>query len=181
MSSYDLSICWSKGWVKNYESSWSIFEKIKLSNSISGKDLESGFFVLEQYSYFEDVVMFYLDNNVYVDCKKFERIIGLDLSVQQKFSLNLNRGRKYREKLKFSNYLNICNKCIKRSYHSYLHQSNNMVCPFHNEEKLGNRCPKCNLLMKFNIISKFEPFACKCGYLYCDSFDNRVWDDWSRG
>jgi hypothetical protein len=72
---------------------------------------------------------------------------------------------------KFRNNFTFCPICLKRKYHSTLHQFHFFQeCPFHNIQ-LVKKCPSCNMEIpyKFDDSMFQRPYQCKCGHLFSEN------------
>lgn len=197
ISKSDNSLTWSTEWLSEFESPWSIFEKIKYTNELSKKDL----FYLFTYSHNNNTNRGKTNNNLYkmhlFDEKNFEKLLGFSLKkYNEDLILNLstflnNSDRKKRKPSVVDRYwrdsLTFCSQCIKDGYHSILHQFELLtVCAFHGIP-LTDQCPNCKIKYPYEIsdINFFEaPFICTCGYVLKDfqraSSLYSIWKNYSQ-
>lgn len=132
---------WDPTWVKNYESIWSIFSKIKIANSVSNSEI-CRIFISNKKEYNSSLknnqssILF--DN---FDQNQSNLLLNFDLcQYQQQLSDTiLNRIRTNHTKMNpiFRSDLAYCPSCLKQNYHSIFHQLELLdYCPFHNEKLL---------------------------------------------
>ncbi|MBT2679559.1 hypothetical protein J7E38_11135 [Bacillus sp. ISL-35] len=145
---------WNNSWINKFESIWSIFEKIKLANNISNKEI--------LHLFASDKIA--PANNRSIFFSKFNSepniLIGYDL---YKHQLNivklLSTGRPidnfHLEKL-FRKEVTTCKTCIEFNYHSIFHQFKLLsYCPFH-KIPLAITNYKKNIIVDDSLNSNFQ-------------------------
>ncbi|WP_205601388.1 hypothetical protein [Virgibacillus sp. YIM 98842] len=187
----NYQITWSTNWIQEYESPWGILEKFKWANAVDGntvlalignenvKQLKS---ISNAGSRHRNLIYFSS-----IDSKKTKKIIGLDLKVYHdnlvKKLLHIIPNLKH-EGNYFHSSLSYCPSCLSIGYHSILHQIKLFDhCAFHPNQKLNDRCVKCNQLMPEYLINKGnqEAFRCTCGYDFLDSENIRlIFSSWQK-
>ncbi|AZV43020.1 hypothetical protein [Peribacillus asahii] len=170
---------WSIEWIQDYESPWGILEKFSYANVIDGntilelignenvKQLKS---ISNAGSSHRNLIYFFS-----IDSELSQKIIGIDLKEYHAKLVDKLIHKipniKYESKYFHSN-LSYCPICLSKGYHSILHQ---LIifdhCAFHPEQKLIERCVRCNKLMPEYLINKGfkEAFRCSCGHHFLDS------------
>lgn len=176
----EQSVTWSKDWILNYESSWSILKKFCYINSITYRDLYNEY----------GIDKFRRKNKMLADSQtsafsllnldevRIWQVIKQPLHVQEKNSLiklkaPFNPGS-HLSNISIVHELRYCPICFKHKFHSTLTQFLFIrKCPFHNVEIL-DRCPSCFTKYHFTINdSKFLiNYSCHCGFIFSD--DNRT-------
>lgn len=182
---------WSSDWIQDYESPWGILEKFMWANSIDGntilelignenvkqlKNISNAGYRHRSLIYFSSI-----------DPKMSQKIIGINLigyhdNLVEKL-IRIIPNIRYESSFFYSN-LSYCPICLSKGYHSILHQ---LIifdhCAFHPEQKLIDKCVKCNQLMPEYIINKGskEAFRCNCGYHFLDSENIRtLFSSWKK-
>jgi hypothetical protein len=174
------NLCWNEEWKRAYESPWSLFEKLKYANQASNYDLRliiGTQQLIEKKSKIINVKDRNLTSLSGFSERKLEELFGVNLKVelesffQYYISVLPNSKKTLLEQMK--PILSYCVSCIKKGYHSYLHQLSFIdSCPFHNQ-KLLSKCDKCKANIPYRLnhyqsTEEFEPFQCpNCkNYLY---------------
>ncbi|WP_336077169.1 TniQ family protein [Paenibacillus sp. 203] len=181
-----MFIVWRKEWMNEYESPWSIFEKVSLANHISRTEILKTLGnaevkkikkILLTDSRRELIKLSGFDLNI------LKQYLGVDLSVLNKsvISTLLKPVEYYQEPIStwFPQLLNWCPECIKGGYHSWLHQFSLFhSCPIH-QIKLLSLCPKCLNPIPFLVsdLALSEPFTCMCGFKLAD-IGSTPWSQW---
>lgn len=165
------SYTWRNDWIRWFESPWSIVEKFKYANDISSRyllqilgtkrvqrirgevgELNTNFIAMRGFDP-------KLTKEIFIDDLLLQNRYYLDLLFKY-FPFRTNENFFMRSTLSF------CKECLKKGYHSHLHQVTFLQnCPFH-LESLHHKCPKCNQEFKYGCTDKgfSEAFTCNCGY-----------------
>ncbi|KRF31702.1 hypothetical protein [Paenibacillus sp. Soil787] len=170
-------ITWNRKWVKPYESIWSVFEKCKLVNLVTGNELLKEInpeYVPGQRKF----------RNLYTllgfDLEHINNILGMDLSdvIRDMESLRkLIKLDNIRPMSVFHTHLVFCSSCINTQFHSYLHQFKLIThCPFH-LENLNEKCPECKKQINVHQLSNNIPYTCLCG---CYLSGKVITDRWNE-
>lgn len=167
-------ITWRNEWVRPYESMWSIIEKVKIANSITGTDL---LLFLNPGSKGRQIRNVHkLSEATY---SKLKDLIGIDFSAILNAMLSLSKLELSNPLHYFHTNLCYCDKCIQYNYHSYLHQHKLVVeCPFH-LTKLRRCCPVCKKESYYYNVAFSTPFTCKCGMQIYQTGNYVAWSSWS--
>lgn len=161
-----MTLAWDNTFLQEYESYWCTIEKVKYSNSITGKEL------LKLIRCKGDNVPLYFKHFL-LNQKELLEQLELDLEDKhKKWLANLlgtladeDEAIKY-----FYPYLKYCPLCIKQGYHSFIHQLNFIhYCPIHNIP-LKNSCPCCNkpIVIDIRYTGNLKAFTCTCNYTLID-------------
>lgn len=149
MTTYSTQLNWDPKWIKNYESVWSIFDKIKIANSISNSEICIIFIpnLRQQMSILKNnqssIVFNDFDNTQTSLLLRFD-LRQYQLKLRDKI-LNNFRTNNIEINSLFRKELSYCPICTKHNYHSILHQLVFVdYCPFHKVKLLT--------LKKNNII-----------------------------
>ncbi|MFS0728313.1 hypothetical protein [Paenibacillus sp. 1P07SE] len=192
------SITWDLKWISEWESPWSIFEKIKLANLAVKKDLFQVFGNEEVRSY--KSILGKKNHDLYglyaFDDDAFMSIIGFRLKKFNRDCLHnisdfLHKNDIQRSELKgrasmqpykyFRNHLHFCLDCMKTGFHSILHQFKLLHnCPFH-LNPMHSTCPECHTMIPYELSDKYfqAPFVCNCGYSFMD-FNSPYHMEWGK-
>ncbi|WP_410768712.1 hypothetical protein [Fontibacillus sp. BL9] len=183
-----MKAIWRKEWIHDYETPWSMFEKLSLANGVNRDDI----LVILGNDHVKRLTkksigdtrreLFDLSS---FDETTLELIFGLNIMKFSKNSIQSLtfplRNQKYPIKSWFYQHLRWCKHCISSGYHSWFHQFKLMnYCPFHNCELL-EVCPYCKGQIPFLLSNKQmgKPFSCKCTYELSD-FSKSLWDSWEN-
>lgn len=178
----ESSILWNNNWIQKFESNWSIFEKLRFANVITGNEL---------LDYFAGATIKGRKVANLSDKKRSLKTLDnlCDTKLYSVFKSNLQNNqdlfmidicklfsKKHHLDL-FNEVLKFCPKCISAGYHSFFHQVrlfNN--CAFHPEEGLITLCNKCdNEFRSYSIGKKEEPFCCQhCGHCLLQHNDFQI-------
>jgi hypothetical protein len=150
-----VNIIWRKEWTQEYETPWSIFEKVSLANlaarnvilrefgSNDVKKLKSTigniwreFFTLEGFD--EEILTYVLGFNLkYLNNQTINKIIG-----------PLQKYHQWPD-FWFRSHLRWCQHCLSTGFHSWLHQFILIdKCPYH-EVAMIEECPNCSKQIPF--------------------------------
>ncbi|MFX3637402.1 MAG: hypothetical protein ACE3L7_02005 [Candidatus Pristimantibacillus sp.] len=183
-----MNVIWRTEWAQEFETPWSIFEKLSYCNRINRNKLLRFFGSKETRQ---------IKNNKIGDKRReLFQLTGFDIELlTQAIELNLFRhnistinqliaplqhfNRLSQFKWFYQN-LRWCECCIRSGYHSWWHQFILVdKCPFH-DLPLIDSCRKCNKIIPFLLNdSRFsKPFECSCGYCLAD-FSLTTWNSWS--
>jgi hypothetical protein len=145
---------WSADWIQDYESPWGILEKFMWANAIDGntilelignKNVKQLKKISNAGSRHRSLVYFSS-----IDSNMSQKIIGMDLkeyhdNLVEKL-IHIIPNIKYVNNYFHSN-LSYCPICLRKGYHSILHQLKIFdFCAFHPEQKLIVRCVKYSAL-----------------------------------
>jgi hypothetical protein len=175
-----MILTWQKQWRRPFESNWSLFEKIKQLNNISGNDLLIKF--NDQYQRGIRSI-----RNIHTlkgfNLELIRSTLGIDLMEVKgsmlKFHKILNHQAKPLYPLYgFHTHLAFCEQCLTNSYHSYIHQFKLITdCPFH-LIPLKSKCPNCHKHIFSNILLNNMPFCCTCKEKIVSSTSTSSWESW---
>ncbi len=175
---------WNKKWVSRYESPWSILTKFQYVNSISSKAILKRFGTEKVRNLKQDV-----DKNLYTlkgfDQTLLENALEMPLMTENKeFLFRLLDPLTHNELIRKKNLVDLhfmrlnltyCPICMKKPYHSTLHQFRFVQrCPFH-FVPLIKECPKCKMEIPYILEDRSysSPYICQCGYHFAD-LDKRL-------
>ncbi|MBY3621005.1 hypothetical protein HGO21_15745 [Acinetobacter sp. CUI P1] len=183
-----MQAIWRKEWIYEFETPWSIFEKLSLVNRINRNEI---------FSFLGNDNVKKLQKHSMGDTRRelfnlsgfnettLKLIFGIDIvKFTKKSTWSLAEPlakHKYPIESWFYQNLRWCKRCISNGYHSWLHQFKLLQkCSFHNCD-LIDTCPKCNRKIPFLLSNKQmgEPFTCKCSYRMGD-FNESLWSTWNR-
>lgn len=162
------NVIWRKEWATKFISPWGIFERFKLANYATSKDI----FVV----FGTDEANTNVHKKIYLNLIDFKGLLHDKLMATfgpaifdstriliNQFILPLNQGSfnhcYMREQLSY------CPECLKTGYHSIFHQFIFLdTCPMH-EISLQFLCPECRRHMRYELShdTRIKPFHCKCG------------------
>lgn len=145
---------WNNSWINKFESIWSIFEKIKLANNISNKE------ILQLFA--SDKIATANNRSIYFSEFNSEPniLIGYDLykhqlNIFKLLSTGLPIDNFPFEKL-FREEVTTCKTCIEFNYHSIFHQFKLLsYCPFH-KIPLAITNHKKNIIVDASLDSNFQ-------------------------
>ncbi|WP_271755218.1 TniQ family protein, partial [Cohnella sp. JJ-181] len=175
------SLTWNNQWISDFESPWSVFEKIKYLNNANKKDIFELFGTSKINA--QKTIIGEANHNLYhlvsMDEKRLFDTLGFNVKQYNNDILYnlagfLKGGKRYTFSLKelwpnyFRNLFTYCSECLKDGYHSLLHQFEFIhTCPFH-QVALNDECPDCNQQFPYILSdTHFEsPYTCKCGYCF---------------
>ncbi|GAM13393.1 hypothetical protein [Mesobacillus selenatarsenatis] len=145
---------WNNSWINEFESIWSIFEKIKEANNVSNKEILNLFT--------SDKIV--SDNNHSIFFSRFNSVpnilIGYDicqhqLNLVKLITAGLPINNFPFEKL-FRKEVTTCKKCIEFNYHSIFHQYKFLsYCPFH-QIPLAITNHKKSIIVDDSLNSNFQ-------------------------
>ena len=169
-------ITWRVEWRRQYESIWSLFEKIKIVNTINGNEL------LKIIQPSNSLGTRKRNANKLPDeaCEKLEELTRVNFkqilnSMQKLFKVNFLKDPMHI----YHTHLRYCGTCIRHNYHSYLHQYKLIdFCPFHLEE-FEESCNNCGKQIYFFNIALTIPYTCRCGMQIYRSSGWPVWENWT--
>lgn len=180
-----MNIVWRKEWIYEYESPWSVFEKLALVNLVDRNEILKVFGnpkVKNIKQYIGDYHRNLLLLNGF-DLQKLHQTLNFDLLEHNKNIINALiapfHGLYSTWSHWFHRKLHWCPKCMEGGFHSWLHQFKLLdKCAFHNLN-LINSCPDCNETIPFLLSNKQLGYAfrCKCGFPI-GSFHISSWNEW---
>ncbi|WP_339176911.1 hypothetical protein [Paenibacillus sp. FSL R5-0701] len=183
LSKPDGSITWNTDWISEFESPWSIFQKIQFTNLLNKRDYFHLFGTSETIK--KKTIVGARNHNLYsmpsFDDNRFIIILGFSLKkynsdVIKNISGFLNDGgmREMRE-ISSGNWfwrksLTFCCECLIDGYHSILHQFGLFQqCPFH-QKPLYDQCPNCSAKYPYELFKDQTYFestlTCMCSHQY---------------
>ncbi|MGM1044520.1 MAG: hypothetical protein ACQEXX_00075 [Bacillota bacterium] len=180
-----MNVIWRKEWLHEYESPWSVFEKLALVNLADRNEILQVFGNAETQS---------IKHNIGDKRRDLLELNGFNHElIQQTLDINLKEhnqniilslikpfsGLYSSWEHWFHNELHWCSECIKRGYHSWFHQFKLLdECVFHGG-KLINSCPDCKETIPFLLTNKQldHAFMCKCGHLLAN-LHSSSWKEW---
>jgi hypothetical protein len=181
-----MSIVWSASWINEYESPWSIFEKISCKNLVTRNEILR-WMGSEEVRKIKTFVLGDAKRDL-ITLRGFDPDIlkgelNYDLHVHNESVIKKILGpiNYYKDNIHtwFPGQLKWCAECLKMGYHSWMHQFALVdKCPFH-EIELQSTCPMCQIKIPFLISDAAlgHPFTCKCGHQHADiSHSNDDWD-----
>ncbi|MEQ7049908.1 hypothetical protein ABN764_04525 [Paenibacillaceae sp. P-4] len=181
LSPTDILLTWNDNWLSDFESPWSIFEKIKYANDATKKDIFELFAKTEVLK--KRSILGTKNHDLYLlsafEEQRFIQLLGFSLKSYNKYILEQMSGflpngtfielkKDVCENHYWRRSLTICLECMKDGYHSILHQFALIYhCPFHNSPLIEN-CPECDVKIPYEISDRFmsSPYICSCGYRY---------------
>ncbi len=179
----DLSVTWNPQWISPTESLWCAFEKFRLMNIATQKDILDLFGtekVKNQRSRKQS------SNNLIepqgIDGESLEIILGMNLKKLNLEVLSEIIGVITDDIINFvSSDLRFCTECMTVGFHSIYHQILLLnKCPFH-DKALRVQCPKCKSKIPYSIayINIETPFMCNCGHYLYDFTCRSNREDWA--
>ncbi|MBD8836844.1 hypothetical protein IFU39_03260 [Paenibacillus sp. CFBP 13594] len=180
-----MSVIWRKEWLYEYESPWSVFEKLALVNIADRNEL---------LRYFGDDKIKDVKHNIgnkkrdLIELRSFnEELLHQTLKINLKEHNNHIiqslikpfHGLYHSWEHWFYKDLHWCEDCLSGGYHSWFHQFKLFdECVFH-ESKLINSCPKCKEKIPFLLTNKQldHAFMCKCGHSLAQ-LHSSSWNEW---
>ncbi|KGP81921.1 MULTISPECIES: hypothetical protein [Paenibacillus] len=182
-----MNIVWRKDWIHEYESPWSVFEKLALVNLINRNEI---LYV------FGSKKVKKIKQHIGDTHRDLLRLNGFDLEKLHQtldYKLKEHSDNIIMQLLApfydfygvwdpwFHDDLQWCPQCMEGGFHSWLHQFKLFdTCAFH-ENKLIDTCPKCMQTIPFLLSNKQleSAFQCKCGHILATlGFSN--WNDWKE-
>ncbi|MEC0107381.1 hypothetical protein P4H27_10575 [Paenibacillus taichungensis] len=180
-----MNVVWRKEWIYEYESPWSVFEKMALVNLADRNEILQIFgsaHVKNIKHYIGDKQRELLQLNGF----HLERLHQtLDFNLQEhNFKSIQSLIAPFSELYSswehwFHRELHWCSKCMEGGYHSWLHQCKLLdECAFH-DLKLNNACPTCRSTIPFLLSNRQleHAFQCKCGNAFA-TFHISSWNEW---
>ncbi|MBB6021856.1 hypothetical protein HNR77_002951 [Paenibacillus sp. JGP012] len=181
-----MKIVWRKEWVNEYESPWSVFEKLSLVNLVERNEILKVFGIPKVKNIKQNIGDYH--RNLLLlngfDLQKLHQALDFNLLEHNKNTIHAliapfhalysSRSHWFHEKLLW------CPKCMERGFHSWLHQFKLLdKCAFHNLN-LVKSCPDCNETIPFLLSNKQLGYAfkCKCGFTIA-SFNISSWNEWT--
>ncbi|MDO3679738.1 hypothetical protein [Paenibacillus ehimensis] len=192
------SITWDLNWISEWESPWSIFEKIKFANLAVKKDIFTVFgnekvlslrSILGKknhdlyglYAFDDDAFM----NSIGFRLKQYNIDCLLDISgflYKNDIQRDHLKGKAAIKPYKyFRSNLHFCLECMKSGYHSILYQFKMIShCPYHSTV-LHSACPQCHTMIPYELSDKFfqAPFVCNCDYSFME-YNTPYHRDWGK-
>ncbi|REE67645.1 TniQ protein [Paenibacillus taihuensis] len=166
------NIVWREEWKRPYESVWSLFENLKIANSVTGSDL-----------------LFYIANKrgrTHVNKlseethTKLKELTRIDFNEINQSMLKLSKFERNNPLHYFHTHLCYCVECVRYNFHSYLHQYKLVdICPFHLSE-LKRNCEVCEKEIYYFNFAFHIPFTCKCGAQLYQTVQEPVWKNWAE-
>lgn len=183
LSKPDGSITWNTDWISEFESPWSIFQKIQFTNLLNKQDYFHLFGTPEIKK--KRTVIGTRNHNLYLmpsfDDGKFIEILGFSLKgynadLIRNLSGFLHDGELREKRKTLAEYrywrkcLTFCDECLSNGYHSMLHQFELFQqCPFH-QTPLHDQCPQCSIKYPYELFKNQANFesalTCICGHRY---------------
>lgn len=185
MKENKMNVVWRKEWIQNYETPWSIFEKLSLANRVERNQLLR---TLGNESVKNIKNAIGDSKRELMDLTGFDRayllkVLDYDLVEHNKVAITTIAEPishfSDRQDLCFSKNLRWCEECLKLGLHSWFHQFVYLrTCPYHGIS-LTEACPKCKQTIPFILSDKrlSTPFTCKCEYQLAD-FSVLGWRTW---
>ncbi|MDH6372763.1 hypothetical protein M2444_004592 [Paenibacillus sp. PastF-3] len=183
-----MNAIWRKEWVNEFESPWSLFEKLSLANVVNrddilkilgSKDVKAikGYMIGNIRREFFDLSGF--DEELLTEVFNYKFVEKVKSSIEKIIS-PLDYFGHSNSSSWFFPQLRWCNECLSVGHHSWLHQFRLIEkCPYHNCP-LFESCPQCKTIFPFLLSNERmqEAFTCKCGYKLVD-FSNELWNNWN--
>jgi hypothetical protein len=181
----DLNVAWRKEWTHEFETPWSIFEKISYANNAERNSIlrELGNnHVKNIKALIGDKWREFIFLNGF-DKDRLELLMEINLHEQNEISVNrlISFLQDYRVMPYkwFFEHVRWCNECIQSGFHSWFHQFILInKCPYHDCDLL-EKCPRCSSQILFLLSNKSlsNPFVCKCGHMLAN-FSTASWHNW---
>lgn len=183
-----MEAIWRKDWIHEFETPWSIFEKLSLANRVSREDILK-FFGSEEVKKIKNQIignknkeLFYLNG---FDEFMMNQIFDVNIKEIRQNTIQLLTGPLRNQRLPdsswFFQHIRWCPECISTGYHSWLHQFKLLdKCAYHNC-RLQSNCPICDKQLPFIYSSRYfgSPFECKCGFKFAN-FIITLWETWGE-
>lgn len=145
---------WDNKWINKFESIWSIFEKIKLANNISNKEI-SHLFASDKIAPANNSSIFFSEFNSEPNILMGYDLYKHQLNIVKLLSTGLPIDHFPLEKL-FRKEVTTCTTCIEFNYHSIFHQYKFLsYCPFH-KLPLAITNYKKNIIVDDSLDSNFQ-------------------------
>ncbi|NUU75227.1 MULTISPECIES: hypothetical protein [Paenibacillus] len=180
-----MNVVWRKEWINEYESPWSVFEKLALVNLTDRNEILK---VLGS-THVKNIKHHIGDNQrelLQLNGFNVERLHQtLDFNLQEHnnkiiHSLITPFSELYSSwEHWFHPDLHWCSQCMEGGFHSWLHQFRLFdECVFH-DLKLNHVCPGCRSAIPFLLSNRQlkHAFQCKCGHAF-SNFHVSSWNEW---
>ncbi|OCT14395.1 hypothetical protein A8709_26665 [Paenibacillus pectinilyticus] len=178
---------WRTEWIRPFESTWSILEKLCYSNVIIRRGPLLKHLGNDKVKTMKGPVKAQRHNNLLTmfgfDEVSLSNSLGVNIIKQNKETINqlLNNVTRISTDLNdwFNEDLIWCEQCIEDGYHSVLHQFKLLKhCPFH-MKKLIYTCSNCNSIpYQFSDTALAAAFTCKCRFQFADL--KKRWFNWGN-
>ncbi|MBB3113469.1 putative RNA-binding Zn-ribbon protein involved in translation (DUF1610 family) [Paenibacillus phyllosphaerae] len=184
----DLNIVWRREWARDFETPWSIFEKLSVANVVDRDSLLRTFGNETIKNMKGNLIGDHRRELMYLasfDEELIIKVLGYNLFEHNRSTVSLLLGplSNFREKaaIWFSKQLRWCSECVRNGIHSWFHQFTLVEkCPYHGLD-LINACPNCMEEIPFLLSNRRlgSPFTCKCGFILAD-FSTSRWREWEK-
>lgn len=195
-SSKTLDSTWRKQWADPFISTWNLLERFKYINKLKSRNLLESFSFVDSADFLKKSSreLHYLK---WLDYAKIPIDLASSLEESKKNSHNIFLifrntilKKTHQEPDAFLVYFfkhysktfRHCPECMKKGYHSWVHQ---VVffddCLFH-KSKLQESCPKCFAKIPYEIHFSYfrNGFECKCGHQFYTGSRQEIYKDWSK-
>lgn len=179
-------IVWNPEWINAYETPWSIFEKLCFANHITRTDVIRTLGSKEIQQIRSSVIGDKWRELIKLsgfDHQMLHNYIGFNIAAQNNTVINhiLKPIEYIHENILtwFPNSIRWCPDCMRKGYHSWIHQFTlTQQCPFH-ASKIIKSCPNCSNEIPFLLSDRRmdAPFTCNCGYKLAE-FSH--WTEWKQ-
>jgi hypothetical protein len=186
------SLTWNTNWISEFESPWSIFEKLNYANLFTKKDYFNLFSTVKKGDRVGNRFNLYLLSAL--DNDSMKRKIGFSLKEYNQGVMNSlsgflhngtveHTGSRFKKIRYWKNSLTFCLECLKNGHHSILHQFGLFkFCPYH-LTPLIDHCPSCFHQYPYEITDPkhFEsPYTCICGYKFKSAVKGILSEEWNN-
>lgn len=180
-----MNVIWRKEWINEYESPWSVFEKLALVNLTDRNEILQVF----GSSHVKSIKHHIGDKQrelLQLSGFNIERLHKtMDFNLQEHINKNIQSLiAPFTELYSSSEHwfypdLHWCSQCMEGGFHSWLHQFRLFdECVFH-DVKLNHVCPCCGSTIPFLLSNRQleHAFQCKCGHALAN-FHVSSWNQW---
>ncbi|WP_142830083.1 hypothetical protein [Planococcus soli] len=163
-------VTWTNRWISNNESLYSIISKYRIANVLEPDYIKRTFYIPSNLNYKENNELQLIIPQSF-NITLLSEQLNFDLNKYFLKQLSLWRTSNISPLIindLISKHFRYCTTCIANGYHSNLQQLYYFeYCPFHNLNKLLEKCTKCN--RKSDLSSKIyetDINQCKCNFIF---------------
>ncbi|WP_238651776.1 hypothetical protein [Paenibacillus piscarius] len=180
--------CWRADWISPLESPWGVFQKFKHANEADMKDILQLFgndYVKKiknptSYKFRDLITLSAFNREKLSEVLKYDIVSENEKDLKKIFGVMPDWGysgpKKFKRPIYLRKDLAFCEQCMKKGYHSLLHQFQLLsLCPFH-LTPLKHECPACHTKIPYMLLcNEFNaPFVCKCGHHFLSNVENSL-------